>query len=203
MGIPCRKTLGEELAWQYGNLARASAALKDGAGNFTAVHQQIRMKLYRGLISGTMQIGSFFKDEKDKIGMNACSYCGSEKELSVDHLIPRKKLGSDLSENLISACRSCNSSKGERDMLSWLRIQGKFPSLVLLRRYLKLVYRFCQTHEMLNIPWEDALALELPFDLKNLKDNLKPLYHLQILSLEHIIQLNEENSQSESAVPKS
>jgi len=189
VGVHSRKTLGEELAWQYANLARASAALKDGAGKFSTVHHQIRMRLYNGLCSGTMQLGSFFADEKYKIGMNACCYCGSVDELSVDHLIPRKKLGTDFSENLIAACRSCNSSKRERDMLSWLRTREIFPSLILLRRYLKLVYRFCQSHELLTTPWEEALMLDLPFDLANLKDNLRPLNHLQSLSLEHPVQL--------------
>ncbi|MDD4538806.1 MAG: HNH endonuclease signature motif containing protein [Lentisphaeria bacterium] len=199
MGVPSRKCLGEELAWQYANLARATAALTDGVKEFSAVHHQIRMKLYKGLSSGTMQLGSFFADEKYKIGMNACCYCGSVDDLSVDHLIPRKKLGTDLSENLIAACRSCNSSKRERDMLSWLRARDIFPSLVLLRRYLKLVYLFCQSHELLMAPWEEALMLELPFDLANLKDNLQPLYHLECLNLEYPVQLVRGITQSDSS----
>lgn len=47
-----------------------------------------------------------------------CAYCGkvaSETELEVDHIIPRAKGGTDIIENLITACFECN--RGKRDRL--------------------------------------------------------------------------------------
>lgn len=44
-----------------------------------------------------------------------CAYCGrplNEDTWSVDHVIPVVLGGSDLDENLISACRRCNTKKG-------------------------------------------------------------------------------------------
>ncbi len=44
----------------------------------------------------------------------ACVYCGSGKELTFDHVIPRR-LGGDTSwENIVAACSSCNLKKGGR-----------------------------------------------------------------------------------------
>lgn len=43
---------------------------------------------------------------------SACVYCGSEEDMTVDHVIPRRYDGSDQPGNLVAACRSCNSRKG-------------------------------------------------------------------------------------------
>src|ERR1017187_7212079 len=44
----------------------------------------------------------------------ACHYCGAKKRLSVDHKIPVSQGGSTEAENLVIACKSCNSKKGSR-----------------------------------------------------------------------------------------
>ncbi len=43
-----------------------------------------------------------------------CVYCGTTKNLTLDHVIPRSKGGVDSWENLVTACHSCNSKKGNR-----------------------------------------------------------------------------------------
>lgn len=43
-----------------------------------------------------------------------CQYCGSTKELTVDHIIPRSKGGKNNFENCIAACRPCNNKKNNR-----------------------------------------------------------------------------------------
>jgi 5-methylcytosine-specific restriction endonuclease McrA len=45
---------------------------------------------------------------------NKCVYCGSSQQLTIDHVIPRSAGGSDNWENLVTACRSCNTRKGNR-----------------------------------------------------------------------------------------
>ena len=42
---------------------------------------------------------------------NKCQYCGSTKELSIDHVHPRSKGGRDTWENLVTACTKCNIKK--------------------------------------------------------------------------------------------
>lgn len=40
-----------------------------------------------------------------------CWYCGSPDRLTVDHFIPLKRGGAHAIENLVMACKSCNSRK--------------------------------------------------------------------------------------------
>jgi 5-methylcytosine-specific restriction endonuclease McrA len=43
-----------------------------------------------------------------------CQYCGSHKNLTIDHVIPRSKGGKDTWENLVACCASCNIKKGSK-----------------------------------------------------------------------------------------
>jgi 5-methylcytosine-specific restriction endonuclease McrA len=43
-----------------------------------------------------------------------CKWCGTQHNLTVDHIIPWSKGGGDDPENLQTLCRSCNSRKGDR-----------------------------------------------------------------------------------------
>jgi hypothetical protein len=44
----------------------------------------------------------------------ACLHCGAAEDLSLDHIWPWSKGGSDTEDNLQTLCRSCNSKKGAR-----------------------------------------------------------------------------------------
>lgn len=46
-----------------------------------------------------------------KRDLNKCTLCGSESNLSIDHIIPRNIGGLSINENLRCLCRSCNSSR--------------------------------------------------------------------------------------------
>lgn len=44
-----------------------------------------------------------------------CQYCGSsERELTLDHVVPRQRGGRHEWENIVAACRACNHRKGGR-----------------------------------------------------------------------------------------
>jgi hypothetical protein len=45
---------------------------------------------------------------------HTCQYCGSVKKLTIDHVIPKSKGGGDTWENMVVACSSCNTKKGDR-----------------------------------------------------------------------------------------
>lgn len=54
-------------------------------------------------------------------GDYVCAYCGTERELTKDHVIPRSRGGSNEPDNIVWACRNCNSAKGNRTPGEWLR----------------------------------------------------------------------------------
>jgi 5-methylcytosine-specific restriction endonuclease McrA len=43
-----------------------------------------------------------------------CQYCGNQKHLTVDHVVPRSKGGPDSWDNLVTSCAPCNLRKGDR-----------------------------------------------------------------------------------------
>ena len=50
---------------------------------------------------------------------NRCAYCGKKKKLAQEHFIPLSKGGGYTHNNIIPACKSCNSSKGAKDFFDW------------------------------------------------------------------------------------
>jgi 5-methylcytosine-specific restriction endonuclease McrA len=44
---------------------------------------------------------------------NECQYCGTRKELTIDHVVPRARGGKDTWTNLVTACKKCNAKKGD------------------------------------------------------------------------------------------
>ena len=43
-----------------------------------------------------------------------CVYCGSKKNLKIDHILPKSKGGQNTWMNLITCCSPCNRYKGDR-----------------------------------------------------------------------------------------
>lgn len=43
---------------------------------------------------------------------HACVYCGDNSRLTVDHVIPKSRGGSNTTTNLVTCCFYCNSAKG-------------------------------------------------------------------------------------------
>ena len=42
-----------------------------------------------------------------------CQYCGSERDLTLDHVMPRSRGGTSNWRNLVTACKPCNARKGD------------------------------------------------------------------------------------------
>ena len=112
------------------------------------------------------------RDERKKL-TGRCAYCG-ERATGIDHLIPRLADGPDSADNLVPACRSCNSSKGAQDVCVWARRHGFLP-LDVLRRYLVLAWNWTERAGLLDAPTDALRAAEPPFTIGEI-----PWEHLEI-----------------------
>lgn len=142
------KTVREQIVASYANLSLAHYMLDHNMSSYEPKCWRFRQWKYTKLISDEESFRSLYDDEKDKArkeNVGICSYCGGGESFHQDHLIPRRlvpKLAGGFDEgnsgNLVYACQSCNSSKGNEDLLVWLKAKGKLPSILLWRRYFEV-----------------------------------------------------------------
>ena len=50
-----------------------------------------------------------------------CAYCGEQRKLTFDHVVPLSRGGAHSIGNLLPACLSCNCSKNNRFLVEWRR----------------------------------------------------------------------------------
>jgi hypothetical protein len=160
-------TVREKIHLAYSNLAMAHMAVEKCQPEYSRINYMVRAKLYKGLNSGKMNMRTLFDDEKLKIeNGKTCNYCGSNEALALDHIFPRKYGGKDDSENLIFACRTCNSSKGKKDLMEWMNDKNQFLPLMIIRRYMKLMYKYCCDNNLLDKSISEMNGAELPFKIE-------------------------------------
>jgi 5-methylcytosine-specific restriction endonuclease McrA len=67
---------------------------------------------------------------------HTCQYCGRKSNLTVDHIIPRVRGGTESWHNMVTACVRCNNKKGSDTLqesgLKLLRTPFKPPSMLYL-----------------------------------------------------------------------
>ncbi len=178
------ETVREALYWSYANLAMAHTAVDRGQEKYGKFNYMIRARLFKGLKDGTMNMRTIFDDEKVKLETGQiCNYCGSTEKLSLDHIFPQKLGGRDDAENLIFACRTCNSSKGKKDLMEWMNFRGRFLPLMVIRRYLKLTFGYCVENGLIDNKISELKEMKLPFRIELLPTSYPKPAEL-ILSIE-------------------
>lgn len=60
------------------------------------------------------------QSRREDRGERVCAYCGTDEDLTTDHVVPRSRGGGNETANKVWACRSCNSAKGDRTPEEWL-----------------------------------------------------------------------------------
>jgi 5-methylcytosine-specific restriction endonuclease McrA len=60
-----------------------------------------------------------------------CIYCESDSNLTIDHVVPRSKGGTEKMNNLVVACFDCNQQKGSKDLEVWYPQQASFDPIAL------------------------------------------------------------------------
>lgn len=118
----------------------------------------------------------------------SCSYCGSKENLTVDHIIPLSKGGNDSSLNKTTACKSCNSSKKDKELTLFLNdnIDNKLLKLDVisiindekLKQYVDFKGGKFVTLHVTESNALDKIRLDknrLDKDKNNIKDNINEL----------------------------
>lgn len=166
------ETVREQIYWSYANLAMAHTAVDKKQEKYGTFNYMIRAKLFKGLKDGTMNMRTIFDDEKIKLQTGqVCNYCGSTDKLALDHIFPQKLGGQDDAENLIFACKTCNSSKGKKDLMEWMNFRNEYLPLMIIRRYIKLTFNYCIEKNLIDLKLEDLKGMELPFKINLLPTN--------------------------------
>jgi hypothetical protein len=166
------ETVRHLIYYSYANLAMAHTAVAKKQEKYGVFNFMIRSKLFKGLKDGTMNMRTIFDDEKIKLQTGLiCNYCGSADKLALDHIFPQKFGGKDDAENLIFACRTCNSSKGKKDLMVWMAFRGQFLPLMIIRRYLKLTFNYCNENGLIDRQIDELTKMELPFRIDLLPTN--------------------------------
>lgn len=109
-------------------------------GNATILHEH---PVSFGLVNPDLDIKKpsviivkkYVKDEYKKVSLSrenvfkrdgySCVYCGCNNKavLTIDHVIPRAKGGTDTWDNLVSACKSCNQEKSDLDLDEYIEMK--------------------------------------------------------------------------------
>lgn len=82
----------------------------------------------------------------------ACVYCGATVEegatLTLDHVVPHSRGGSNDATNLVTCCKRCNDSRGNRSLTKWVEVVVAYVNHgVLAKRVLRHV-EVCRTRAL-------------------------------------------------------
>jgi len=91
---------------------------------------------YRGVILTRHNV--FKRDNQE------CQYCGDTKDLTLDHVIPKSKGGKSSWNNLVTACKKCNTKKGDHSLeKSGMQLKNKpsKPSYIVFLRNSTGIYQ--------------------------------------------------------------
>lgn len=168
------QTFADLLYASYSGLQTLGFAFAKGKQRYNRECYAFRESVIKRLKAGEMKIGDLYQNIIRQMTSphDACWYCGRSVSdcgpLTADHIFPRMKGGENVSDNLIMVCRSCNSSKGAKDLLAWYRERGEFPPMRVLAHYLKLVNQYALDSGLLGLSLEELSGMDLPFDFRYL-----------------------------------
>jgi hypothetical protein len=118
MPPPYVKTIREEILYEYAKLISRSA--------YGSLERAFITERFKKLRNGEITISGTMREwEREQELPKVCVYCGSVADLTTDHLIPRSRGGDDSADNVVLACQSCNTSRGEKGVFEWLGLKEK------------------------------------------------------------------------------
>ena len=107
---------------QYENKSRAWKLKPEHYRAKSIEHQQNRRARKHGATS--THLDRQFLDVL-KLECDCCVYCYSNEKLTIDHIVPLSRGGTNEMNNLVLACKSCNSAKHNKYLLNFLWYRRK------------------------------------------------------------------------------
>ena len=118
MPPPFVRTIREEILYEYAKLISRSAYGRLQRGFIADGFMKLR--------DGEIFISDTIREwEREQELPKECVFCGSGQDLTTDHLIPHSRGGDDSADNLVLACKSCNTSRGGKGIFEWLGLKKK------------------------------------------------------------------------------
>lgn len=113
------KTVRQIIYYQYAKIIAKSSGF--GKTNYGMI-----MDRWKKLCSGEIHWSSTVREwVREKENPSTCIYCGTEKNLTIEHILPRSCGGEDIPDNVVMVCKSCNSSKGGKRLYEWRGLKAK------------------------------------------------------------------------------
>lgn len=162
-------TVKDHIFWSYSVLSVSRERMTDVAVSERSkvlTRTTLANMLMSKFEDGRRKIGSLDRDDRLALeGTRVCMHFGCDADsYQMDHLLPKSRLNGETMElNQVWSCPRCNQSRGNLDLMLWHRKNQTFPSLSVLRRYLKLCYRYAERFGFLDLPEEEASMFRLPF----------------------------------------
>lgn len=125
------KIAQQQKEWRIKNVAydRATSAqwrkdnperFKEQMRNWRAKNKQRKQELEHRRRARKLNNGVYIISPKDMRKLSGpCFYCESIDGVTMDHIIPISRGGTHSIGNLVPACKSCNSSKGDKLLVEW------------------------------------------------------------------------------------
>ena len=140
------KSVRDLIYYQYAKIVSESAGF--GKNNYGFI-----MSTWKKLKSGEMHWSTSVREWlREHENQNICIYCGAEKDLTTDHILPKIRGGENIPDNVIRVCKSCNSSKGSKRLYEWKGLENKDNHhRIADGKYLKYLYSLHEKRGTLDV----------------------------------------------------
>jgi hypothetical protein len=126
------KTVLDLIYWEYAKLIAGSALSNRKQFPFV-------MKKFKELQTGKIKWSEILREDLKE--QTQCAYCGSTESLTNDHIVPKRECHFAEIHNIVKACKHCNSSKGDKDLIEWWGIDRRYElPRIVFGKYLKMLY---------------------------------------------------------------
>lgn len=85
-------------------------------------------------------------DFRLNIFSSKCCYCNADCKLELEHIVAISRNGDNGEHNLLGACRTCNSSKSNKDWKKWFQMQTFYCMYreldieIFMKEYSSIIY---------------------------------------------------------------